>query len=98
MITLTAFLTTTGGVLLVNALGSLLKQFVEPRWGVKGIHWTVFTLSLIAATVMQYIILDGVLPDFTTVLGVQHFIALVGTVFMAAVTVYEVVLKRIGMQ
>lgn len=97
MITLTAFLTSTGGVLIVNILGSFLKRYVEPRWGVKGIHAVVLVLSIIAATVMQYIILDGVLPDFRTLEGVQSFIALSGTVFTAAIAVYEVILKRIGM-
>lgn len=89
-------LATSGGILAVNILGSLLKAYIYPKWGAKGVHIAVFLLSALSATAVQYYVLHGVLPDFTTLAGWEHFMRLAVGIYTASVTVYEAILKRVG--
>lgn len=97
MITLTAFLATTGGTFVVNLVSAMLKNYIKPRFGVEGMHFTVFALSIVAACWMQWYLLGDAIPDLLTLAGFITMSKWIGAVFTASIAFYEVLWKRIGL-
>lgn len=74
-------------VFAVNVLTSILKRWVEPRYGKIGVQVTVFLLSAVGA---WYILYGKEIIELQNLMG-----AAIG-VFSLSVSLYEVLLKHIG--
>lgn len=71
----------------VNVLTSILKRWIEPKFGKIGVQVTVFILALIAAVYLSY---------GKMIVGLSDVIAGAIGLFSLSVALYEVLLKHIG--
>lgn len=71
----------------VIILTQLIKNKVYPKYGSTGVHVLTFILAVIGVGIYQYSLYD---PSFAEIL--QQALAFLAT----SITVYEVILKRIG--
>ena len=71
----------------INVLTSVLKRWIEPKWGKIGVQVTVFLLALIAAVYLSY-------GQF--VIGLSDIVGGAIGLFSLSVALYEVLLKHIG--
>jgi len=71
----------------VIVLTQLIKNKVYPRFGTTGVHILIFTLSAIGVVIYQFTLVD---PSFAGI--VTQALGYLAT----AITVYEVILKKIG--
>ena len=86
------FLTGTGGVLVINALSSFCKNYIYPRWGGTGIHVFSMLVALTLAGGYQFYT-NG---DGLASLDFKGWVEQAGIIYTAAVTLYELLFKRIG--
>lgn len=85
---LTSLLTTGALALVVNALTSLFKNFVYPRFGKFGVQVASFVIALLLA----WLVLYG-----SHIASLWNILVAGGILFSTAVTFYEVILQRIDL-
>lgn len=80
----------TGGALalLVNALTSVFKLFIYPKFGKIGVQVVSFAIALVLAWLFIY---------GRQIESVWNLIVAAGALFSAAVAIYEVLLQRIDL-
>lgn len=70
-----------------NLFTQFVKGVVYKKWGVTGVYITVFVVALLGTVLYQYVYS---IPEW-------HIVILKAIAsFAAAITLYEVILKRIG--
>lgn len=71
----------------VNVVTSLVKNFIQPKFGTLGVQFFAFVIALIGSL---YFLYGGKFPEL------QTLVVAGGLVFSTAVAFYEVILSRIG--
>jgi hypothetical protein len=71
----------------INVLTSILKRWIEPKWGKIGVQITIFILAIIAALYLSY---------GKYIIGLSDIIGGAIGLFSLSVALYEVLLKHIG--
>lgn len=72
----------------INVLTSILKRWIEPKWGKTGTQVTVFILAFIAGIYVTY---------GTSFAAIQEIVQGAIGLFALAVAFYEVLWKHIGL-
>ena len=82
-------MTETLGLIGIMILTQVSKKYIYPRFGYFGIHVFTFIMALVVVGVHQYAQYD---------VRFGEWLASALTYLMAAVTTYEVFLKRLGVE
>ncbi len=77
---------TTLSILGLNALTGLCKKWIKPKWGEVGVHAFIFVIALIGTGIYQL---------YTKSFEVKMLIEQSAVYLMAAVALYEIILKKI---
>jgi hypothetical protein len=87
MITAASIISVGALAFLVNVLTSLVKNFIQPKFGSIGVQVFAFILALIGAF---YILYGANIPNL------QSWVVAAGAIFSVAVAYYEVILNKIS--